>query len=36
MLVDELTVLENVILGFEPRKGLTIDFDSARKIFKIH
>ena len=31
MLVDELTVLENVILGFEPRKGLTIDFDSARK-----
>jgi len=31
MLVNDLTVLENVILGFEPKKGLTIDFDSARK-----
>ena len=31
MLVEELTVLENIILGFEPTKGLTIDFDSARK-----
>lgn len=31
MLVNELTVLENIILGFEPRKGITIDFDSARK-----
>lgn len=30
MLVDELTVLENVILGFEPKKGLTIDFDKAK------
>lgn len=31
MLVNELTVLENIILGFEPKKGLTIDFDKARK-----
>lgn len=31
MLVSELTVLENIILGFEPKKGLTIDFDKARK-----
>ena len=31
MLVNELTVLENIILGFEPMKGLTIDFDKARK-----
>ena len=31
MLVNELTVLENVILGFEPKKGITIDFDKARK-----
>lgn len=31
MLVNELTVLENVILGFEPTKGMTIDFDKARK-----
>ena len=23
MLVNELTVLENIILGFEPKKGLT-------------
>lgn len=30
MLVDDLTVLENVILGFEPRKGATIDFDTSR------
>lgn len=30
MLVDELTVLENIILGFEPRKGLKIDFQKAR------
>ncbi|MBE6011185.1 MAG: ABC transporter ATP-binding protein [Lachnospiraceae bacterium] len=30
MLVDELTVLENIILGFEPKKGITIDFDKAR------
>ncbi|MDO4764466.1 MAG: ABC transporter ATP-binding protein [Eubacteriales bacterium] len=31
MLVNDLTVLENIILGFEPRKGITIDFDKARK-----
>lgn len=30
MLVNELTVLENIILGFEPRKGCTIDFDKAK------
>lgn len=30
MLVSELTVLENIILGFEPRKGLRIDFELAR------
>lgn len=30
MLVNELTVLENIILGFEPKKGLTIDFAAAR------
>ena len=34
MLVNELTVLENIILGFEPKKGLTIDFDKARKEVK--
>lgn len=31
MLVDELTVLENIILGFEPKKGIVIDFEKARK-----
>lgn len=31
MLVNDLTVLENVILGFEPKKGLTIDFEKARR-----
>lgn len=31
MLVDELTVLENILLGFEPRKGMRIDFEQARK-----
>ena len=31
VLVNDLTVLENIILGFEPKKGLTIDFDRARK-----
>lgn len=34
MLVDELTVLENIILGFEPRKGISIDFVSARKMIE--
>ena len=34
MLVNELTVLENIILGFEPKKGFTIDFDKARKEVK--
>jgi len=31
MLIDELTVLDNIILGFEPRKGLVIDFNKARE-----
>ena len=31
MLVGGLSVLENIILGFEPKKGLKIDFDKARK-----
>lgn len=31
MLVDELTVLENIILGFEPRQRFSIDFAKARK-----
>ena len=30
MLVNELTVLENIILGFEPMKGSRIDFEKAR------
>lgn len=30
MLINELTVLENIILGFEPKKGMTIDYDEAR------
>jgi simple sugar transport system ATP-binding protein len=30
MLVNELTVLENIILGFEPMKGIRIDFPAAR------
>lgn len=30
MLVNEMTVLENIILGFEPKKGVTIDFEKAR------
>jgi len=32
MLVPELTVLENIILGFEPRKGMVIDEKSARSM----
>jgi len=34
MLVNQLTVLENIILGFEPQKGLVIDFDAAKKKVK--
>jgi len=34
VLVNDLTVLENIILGFEPKKGFTIDFDRARKDVK--
>lgn len=30
MLVQDLTVLENIILGFEPSKGMRIDLDEAR------
>ena len=30
MLADNFTVLENIILGSEPKHGLTIDFNSAR------
>lgn len=30
MLIDDFTVLENVILGNEPMKGLKIDFKTAR------
>jgi len=31
MLIDPLTVTENIILGAEPGKGLTIDYRQARK-----
>lgn len=31
MLVKELTVLENIILGFEKRKGVAIDFEASKK-----
>ncbi|MCL1593454.1 MAG: ABC transporter ATP-binding protein [Actinomycetia bacterium] len=31
MLADNFTVLENIVLGFEPRSGLTIDFKEARE-----
>ena len=34
MLVQELTVLENIVLGFEPTKGLRIDFEKARQDVK--
>ena len=34
MLVQELTVLENIVLGFEPKKGLRIDFEKARQDVK--
>lgn len=31
MLVQEMTVLENIILGFEPGNAMRIDFEQARK-----
>lgn len=31
MLVDNLTVMENIILGMEPKKGIFIDEEKARK-----
>jgi simple sugar transport system ATP-binding protein len=31
MLADNLTVLENIVLGAEPRKGIRLDFDAARQ-----
>jgi general nucleoside transport system ATP-binding protein len=31
MLADNLTVLENIVLGAEPRRGLSIDFAGARR-----
>ncbi|WP_184987671.1 ATP-binding cassette domain-containing protein [Sphaerisporangium rubeum] len=34
MLADNLTVLENIILGSEPRRGLGIDFAAARRKIK--
>ena len=32
MLVDELTVAENVVLGYEPKKGLTMDVEKAAEM----
>lgn len=34
MLVDELTVLENIILGFEPKNRFTIDFQKQELKYK--
>lgn len=34
MLVNQLTVLENIVLGFEPTKGLRIDFDAAKSMIQ--
>jgi general nucleoside transport system ATP-binding protein len=31
MLADQLTVLENIVLGSEPRRGAQIDFKGARE-----
>lgn len=31
MLVNDLTVLENVILGFEEKKGIVIDFEKSKE-----
>lgn len=36
MLINDLTVLENIILGFEPRKNLTIDFAKAKKGIQVY
>jgi len=36
MLIDDLTVIENIILGFEPRKGVVIDFEKARKDIRFY
>lgn len=30
MLVNELSVLENIILGMEPKKGVSLDYKKAR------
>src|SRR5438093_10481514 len=30
MLADNLTVLENIVLGSEPSHGIVLDFDAAR------
>jgi simple sugar transport system ATP-binding protein len=34
MLADNLTVLENIVLGDEPRRGLELDFSAARAKIK--
>ena len=34
MLVETLTVAENMVLGFEPKKGVLFDLDTARKQVK--
>ena len=34
MLVPTLTVLENIILGLEPKKGVKVDYDGARQKIK--
>jgi simple sugar transport system ATP-binding protein len=34
MLVNELTVMENIILGFEPRRGPLIDFVKAQEMIR--
>ena len=36
MLVNELTVLENIILGFEPKRGIMIDFTKAKEMIKYY
>jgi simple sugar transport system ATP-binding protein len=34
MLADNLTVLENIVLGAEPRRGIRLDFGAARRHIK--